>query len=554
MIRAIELENFKGIGARTRIDLASVTLLFGANNVGKSTILQSLIFVYEVIKHGSADVDRTELGQESLDLGGFARIVHGHALTEPPRDAAEAEVVPRSIRLRVEFDTTSSLNRLGRNLEAFSFPDLDDGITTAWLELRAAHRQGWALIESVTIGSGDEPLVWIELGRTLREGEPLLAQINLGHPVLGDRGRELGSLWEESALDVSGRGFGDGSGLGMGMGGLLVGGGYGDGRAVPIFAIRRTRRSALPPLDEPIRLVAPEFESPGSMSGSRSGSSSALRSRSGSDTDESLTERAMIEGEVQAFLELVVLGICGQLHDALRDALYIGPLRAVPSRGFLLERSGGRFSRWADGLAAWETLLNADPWLVGKTNEWLTRLGVGCKINVQHLVDEEADAEDMARRRVDFSARRLLLASASGALVLPSELGAGVSQLVPVVVAMLLPHHRGLVMVEQPEIHVHPALQVELGDLLIESAAQRQIIIETHSEHLILRLLRRIRETHDGELPAGAPAFHPEKLAVLYVESEAEGARVRRLEVQASGEFTDRWPKGFFEERSEELF
>jgi hypothetical protein len=55
-------------------------------------------------------------------------------------------------------------------------------------------------------------------------------------------------------------------------------------------------------------------------------------------------------------------------------------------------------------------------------------------------------------------------------------------------------------------------------------------------------------------LPEGAPAFHPEKLSVLYVESDAEGARVRRLKVQESGEFTDRWPKGFFEERTEELF
>ncbi len=378
--------------------------------------------------------------------------MHGHLLTEPPRDGAEGEgeVVPRSIRIRVEFDTASSLNRLGRNLDGFSFPDLDDAITTAWLELRAAHRQGWALIESVTIFSGDEPLVWIELGRTLRDGEPLLTQINMGHPALGERGREFGASWEEAALDVSGRGFGDGSGVGFGKGALLDGGGFGDGRAVPIFAIRRTRRSALPPLDEPIRLVASDFEAPGSMSGSRSGSHSSSRSRSGADTEESLAERAIVEGEVQAFLELVVLGVCGQLHDALRDALYIGPLRAVPSRGFLVERSGGRFSRWSDGFAAWETLLNGDPWLVDKTNEWLNRLGVGCKVNVQRLVDEKADADDVARSAWT-SPPGAPLESGSGALVLPSELGAGVSQLVPVVVAMLLPHHRGLVMVEQPD-------------------------------------------------------------------------------------------------------
>ncbi len=384
-----------------------------------------------------------------------ARIVHGHILTEPASDAADGEVVPRSMRIRVEIDTTASLNRLGRDLDVFPFPDLDDAITTAWLELRAAHRQGWALIESVTIGSGDEPLVWIELGRTLRDGEPLLAQVNMGHPALGDRGRELGDMWEEAALDASGRGFGDGSGFGMGRGGLLGGGGFGDGRAVPIFAIRRARRSALPPLDEPIRVVASELDFPGSSSGSRSGSRSSSRSRSGSDADETIAEGTSIEDDVQTFLELVVLGICGQLKDSLHDALYIGPLRAVPSRGFLMERGGGGVSRWSDGLAAWETLLTDDPWLTEKTNEWLARLGVGCKIIVQQLFDPKASAEDVASRHVDVCARRLLLDSGSGALVLPSELGAGISQLVPVVVASaVLPHHRGLVMIEQPEIHL----------------------------------------------------------------------------------------------------
>jgi hypothetical protein len=489
MIHALELENFKGVGARTRIELAPVTLLFGANNVGKSTILHSLLFVHEVLRSGSADVDRTELGHEALELGGFARIVHRH----------DKE---RSIHVRVEFDTGNSVNRLGRDLEGFSFPDLDDSITTAWVEFRAAHRQGSAVVEAITIGSGDEPLVWIELGRTLREGEPLLTQVNMGHPILGERGRELGPAWEEVSLDVTGRGFGDGTGFGMGKGALLDRGGFGDGRAVPMFAIRRTRRSALPPLDEPIRIVPSEPVPTRSLSGSRSGSRSvsgsgslsgsrsASRSRSQSDVDESVgDEAALVDDEVQTFLELVVIGICGQLSDSLRDALYIGPLRAVPSRGFLLEGGGGGMSRWSDGLAAWEALLSGEPSLVEKTNEWLARLGVGCKVVVQELFDQKASAEDVATRHVDICARRLLLDSGSGTLVLPSELGAGVSQLVPVVVASVLPHHRGLVMVEQPEIHVHPALQVELGDLFIESAAERQFIVETHSEHLILRLL-----------------------------------------------------------------
>jgi predicted ATPase len=242
------------------------------------------------------------------------------------------------------------------------------------------------------------------------------------------------------------------------------------------------------------------------------------------------------------------------LSDALRDALYIGPLRAVPSRAVLLDRGGVSSSRWADGLAAWEALVRGDPYVIDKTNEWLLRLRVGCKIVVQKLFDEQASADDIASGHVDVCARRLLVDSGAGALVLPSELGAGVSQVVPVVAASVLPHHRGLVMIEQPEIHVHPALQVELGDLFIESAADRQFLIETHSEHLILRLLRRIRETTQKELSEGSPALTADRLSVLYVERDSEGVRIRRLRVDESGEFTDRWPKGFFDERYPEIY
>ena len=79
-------------------------------------------------------------------------------------------------------------------------------------------------------------------------------------------------------------------------------------------------------------------------------------------------------------------------------------------------------------------------------------------------------------------------------------------------------------------------------------------LIETHSEHLILRMLRRIRETHANELPPGAPPLKPGDIAVYYVEPGEDGASIKYLRVDETGEFVDRWPKGFFEERAEELF
>ena len=144
-----------------------------------------------------------------------------------------------------------------------------------------------------------------------------------------------------------------------------------------------------------------------------------------------------------------------------------------------------------------------------------------------------------------------------------------ISQVLPILVAALLPHRRvssaesrpttlthgpSFVMVEQPELHIHPAMQTELGDLLITQSKDRQFLIETHSEHLILRLLRRIRETTEGTLPEGAPSYQPEFLRVLHVDSPQGRVVVKHLPVDSTGEFIDRWPHGFFAERAEELF
>ena len=70
----------------------------------------------------------------------------------------------------------------------------------------------------------------------------------------------------------------------------------------------------------------------------------------------------------------------------------------------------------------------------------------------------------------------------------------------------------------------------------------------------MLRLLRRIRETTENEVPPGVIGLSPGDLSVIYVESGDGGVRFRPLRVDPEGEFIDRWPKGFFEERAEELF
>ena len=79
-------------------------------------------------------------------------------------------------------------------------------------------------------------------------------------------------------------------------------------------------------------------------------------------------------------------------------------------------------------------------------------------------------------------------------------------------------------------------------------------LLENHSEHLMLRLLRRIEETHSGDLPEGKPPLRPEQVSVVFIEQVDGEARATPLRIDETGEFIDRWPHGFFRERAAELF
>jgi hypothetical protein len=95
-----------------------------------------------------------------------------------------------------------------------------------------------------------------------------------------------------------------------------------------------------------------------------------------------------------------------------------------------------------------------------------------------------------------------------------------------------------------------------------QTGKETTILVETHSEHLILRILRRIRETTAGEVEVWPKALReacpqgirPEDVAVLFVQSGDDGSEVIELPVDANGEFTCDWPGGFFEERISEFF
>ena len=96
-ITAIELENFKGIADRVRVELKPITLLFGANSAGKSTILHALLYLRDVLERRNLDAITTPVSGAALDLGGFQRFVHKRELDRPIRIRVDMEVTGEAV-------------------------------------------------------------------------------------------------------------------------------------------------------------------------------------------------------------------------------------------------------------------------------------------------------------------------------------------------------------------------------------------------------------------------------------------------------------------------
>jgi len=559
---AIELENFKGVGERIRVELAPITLLFGANSAGKSTILQALQYMREVLERRNANPDRTIHGGEFVDLGGFRNLVHQRDLTRSISIKLEMQLNRASLPDLVpeaydEWQTTDDSvwefsNYLQETKDRTKSVSIE--LKIGWSSIRQA-----ALVTEYEAGLNGEWLVRIKSGEDGRDAE---IKVNPKNPVLmrfytqkeieanRDLEEEIGILAESNpdlgltSGDDENPGFSLWSRIKIALEDVDI-----KGEAQGFRQWLTTVEGALPKL-EPL-LYVPTGEAKGA-------------------------EAVYIAREFTSFLSTVVVGPGVLIRDQLRKLRYVGPIRNVPPRDFEASLTPDE-ARWADGTAAWEKLLTGDASLVEEVSAWMSnedRLATGYEVE-RHALKEvdvrtlnwliraadpdagvRSDPELLRQLEMTPEKQRLdLIDTKTGMHVQPRDVGIGISQVLPVVVAALEPS-ASLVAIEQPELHIHPAVQVGLGDLLIKGAKEKGIsfLIETHSEHLILRLLRRIRETAEGELPPGAITLKPDDVCVVYVQPGEGGVKLVPLPIDETGEFTTRWPKGFFDERAEELF
>ena len=231
-----------------------------------------------------------------------------------------------------------------------------------------------------------------------------------------------------------------------------------------------------------------------------------------------------------------------QLQPQIR---YVPPVREYPTRRMITPDEAGNFG------SAWEAICRDEEMRI-KLNSWLgrNRLKTPYEFEVTRFVDEMSPHNtltELVMRDLNYDT-----------VVSSRDVGFGISQVLPVLVEAFGSNNR-IVAIEQPEIHLHPALQADLGDVFITSALGPQrntFLLETHSEHLLLRIMRRMRDTVNGTLPPGIPPVHPDDVAILFVQPKADGSTsvIEELRLDTDGTLVDHWPGGFFEEGFKERF
>ena len=126
-----------------------------------------------------------------------------------------------------------------------------------------------------------------------------------------------------------------------------------------------------------------------------------------------------------------------------------------------------------------------------------------------------------------------------------TQVGFGVSQVFPILVEGLRPASgKRLIILEQPEIHLHPRVQAALFDFIRLSGEDVAFLIETHSDHFITRMRRRIAEDQENTLA--------EKINLTFVEGDGASANYRQIEISEMGIF-ESWPTGFFDQADNDL-
>ncbi|NLU99236.1 hypothetical protein B6N13_14215 [Marinomonas sp. UCMA 3892] len=483
-ITSLIVGGFKGIDKKVTLPLAPITLFFGANSTGKSTLLQAMLYLYEVLAKRNLDAEYSSIAGESLYFGGFHNLVHGKKssgtitlgatldftneddvfddyLSDSERWWLEntLEISPDMAVSSITFELDLKWDRLREVVFVSRYECFSQGQTYIRFDSQAGRRQ--------PVISFYEPLPHWEVDESFK-AENLFST----------------AVWESVPLD---------------------------------------QRDALPRINQRLDL-----------------SSAPLDWK-----DLFQDNAAAAQMFCEAALSQSSLAPLKILIKKLERLFHIGPIRTIPNRSAVTNKRF-RKERWFDGSGGWDAFAYGNDALQSRVNK-VFQAPDFLNTNYQFSVDQFGEFPQLEKRV-------FITETASGVRLLPTDIGVGISQVFPFIVATSM-EGGSIVSCEQPELHIHPKWQLALGDMLLNatrSNPNKMFLIESHSEHLLLRLLKRRRDTSEGDNES-YDCFKSD-VQIIFCEQIEGKTRFIPIKTTDEGEFDTRWPNGFFDERVGELF
>ena len=514
MLTRLGLRNFKAFGDEMQYaDLAPITLIYGPNSGGKSSIIQALRMLKQSHEASRGRPLTLVTNGNLVNLGSYSSLIHNHGIArrlgvEIDYDFRGMSTLPTTI-----WDDVSTVLR-GRQSNATL--SASNSISMEFKHTRDLVELGYDFTSSIgaqykikfPTEQGEDGSRWQSLDSDSRKS--LLAFIKSMRNFEEDRRRD-----ERLAED--------------------------EGRARTPYAPTHnaTHTPWLSGFHDKVENIKSESDlSDTAVDRARHGIPTAIRI--GRQVRGTLQELGKLS-ERRLRLELDEIDLYKNHLDRL---VYLGPIMSHPQRYYDIKEQSRRGRTVGVGGENVPQILKDNPALNERIDAWLERFHVDYTVSAASVDSDSVIGNELVAIKLKHRN--------SDATVTLADVGFGINQILPVILQGTL-GERQIICVEQPEIHLHPALQAELTEFLIETSSAdkankdrgvgNQWIVETHSEMIIRRLQTRIRE---GQI-------NYKDVSVLYVDPQDDGSSaIKQLRLNESGYWLDDWPAGFFDESADE--
>jgi predicted ATPase len=231
------------------------------------------------------------------------------------------------------------------------------------------------------------------------------------------------------------------------------------------------------------------------------------------------------------------------------DVSYVGPLREEPSRRYIYENEVLEIGSKGENAAyiyhtEQEAILRGHYFFNEQNNHFNKNPEISLNDAMSVWLNQMNIKGFSPDRQSEIIRLSMEANSSAGTKVNIADVGFGVSQIFPILLEGLRMRLGGSLLLEQPEIHLHPALQMQMADYFLSLAlSSKRVIVETHSEHIINRLVRRIVEDENNEIS--------DLVAIYFVSNGPDGATYEEVKLDPSKGILN-WPQGFFDQTASE--